>query len=67
MKRPFYVYTPRNKYGENLAHYTGGYEIRAVHTGRQAYAKIEDRSAAEAEAKRRNDAHEVELACAMYI
>lgn len=68
MKRPYYVHTPRNRYGESQVHSHNNvcHEIRDVHT-RVVHAEIKERAEADAEAKRLNDAHEVELAYAAHI
>lgn len=69
MNRPYYVHTPRNVHGENLVHAYNDvcYVIRATHTGKRNYAQIKDRVKADAEAKRLNDEHEVQMAFAMHI
>ncbi len=69
MKRPYYVHTPRNIYGDSLVHRCNNvrYEVMATHTGEQIHTAIKDRTKAEDEAKRLNDAHEVEMAHAMHI
>jgi len=69
MKRPYYVHTPRNIYGESLVHQanTVCYEIMATHTGSTVHDTSRDWEEAKLIAKRLNDAHETEMAYAMHI
>jgi len=70
MKRPYYIHTPRNRYGESLVGpsiHNPGYEIRAVHTGKTPHGSGKDVDALELQVKALNDAHEALLAYAMHI
>ncbi len=66
IQRPFYVYTPRNKYGEPLVNEAYGHppcEVRAVDTGKKIHATGYDRNLMDKVAGEMNDA----LAFAMWI
>jgi hypothetical protein len=69
MKRPFFVATPRNRYGEDLCGpsihqppYTIQNCLEATVSPRKDYASSKNRTALDAVCKEMNDQHEVEMA-----
>ena len=65
MKRPYYVSTPRNVFGEHIK--CVPYEIRAVHTGKDSHGEDMDYDRISSKKRELNDKHEVMLAYAMHI
>jgi hypothetical protein len=68
--RPYYIYTPRNMYGESQVGpsiHQPPYEIRAVHTGQVAHIVGKDLQLLKLQTKELNVAHEISLAYAAYI
>jgi hypothetical protein len=67
LKRPFYLYTPRNKYGEELTS-SCPYEVRSTNDKKVygiAYFESMNREEAEAMVKKMNDDYEAmqSIAC----
>lgn len=71
MKRPYYIHTPRNIWGESLVGpdplHQSSYHIRAVHTGQISHGDSKDQVALRNRVNELNDAHERMLAYAMHI
>ena len=72
MKRPFYVYTPRNCFGESLVPRTPSihgcqYTVRATHTGRTLHFRSFSLSEVVERARQLNDNHESEMSKGMHI
>ena len=63
MERPFYVHTPRNRYGESLVRSDNGvkYEILSVHTFREIHAEELNFEKAKKMVARLNDEHAASL------
>lgn len=70
MKRPYYIYLPRNVFGEPLTGHgihRPSYEIRATHTAKMAHANGKDLEELRLQTKELNDEHETRMAYAMHI
>jgi hypothetical protein len=68
--RPYYVKTPRNIYGQDLAGpgpHRPSYEIMSTDTGTKVYVAGKNKEALQQQANELNDAHETMLAYAMHI
>lgn len=69
MERPFYVYTPRNIFGQNLVKDYNDvcYEIKSQATPDKTYTHVKDFIKAKDVAKTLNDSYEIGQAYAMHI
>lgn len=70
MKRPYYIHTPRNRYGESLVGpsiHNPPYEIRATHAGQTSHGTGKNLEALKQRAIALNYEHEIMLAYAMHI
>lgn len=65
LKRPFYIATPRNIYGEHVR--AAKYELRSTDEKGKNFEESFDLDFLKEEEKKRNDAHEAELQYMMYI
>jgi hypothetical protein len=69
MNRPYYISTPRNRYGECLVHPSNNvkHEIRSVHTGDKKYGEAKNKKDLFAKVEELNAKHQIKMAYAMFI